>query len=113
MTDEATKAERKAPAKQLSTEQIKQTMAYAFEGKAPGEIATLLGDGVERNQTYRVISTFKKRCTAIIEDDTADATLKAKAQAQLDRIPAREFGATAGGRSSVMKTTIDAILDEL
>jgi len=110
---EKVKADRKVPAKQLTVEQIKQTIAYAFEGKAPGEIATLLGEGVERNQTYRVISTFKKRCQAVVDDDSASADLKAKAQAHLDHIPAREFGATAGGRTSVMKTTIDAMLDEL
>jgi len=110
---EEVKVDRKKPAKQLTPEQIKRTMELAFEGKAPAEIAAIIGDGVERNQTYRVITMFKARCVEVLEDETAPAELKAKAQAQLDRIPAREFGATAGSRVSILNTTIEAMLAEL
>jgi len=110
---EENKVDRKAPAKQLTPDQIKRTMELAFEGKAPAEIAAILGDGVERNQTYRVITMFKARCTEVLEDESASAEMKAKAQAQLDRIPDRKFGATAGSRGSVLTSTIDAMLAEL
>jgi len=114
VTTEEVKAERKKPATQLTSDQIRETMKMAFEGKAPSEIAAILGGGVERNQTYRVISTFVKRCKSVIESDDATTEQKAKAQTHLDRIPAREFGATAGGgRVSVLTTTLNDILDNL
>jgi len=59
-----------------------------------------------------VITMFKARCTEVLEDETASAELKAKAQAQLDRIPAREFGATAGSRVSILNSTIEAMIEE-
>jgi len=100
---------RKKPAKQLTPDQTKEIMQRAFAGETPSQIAQAMG--IERNQSYRIIKSFKDMAKEKLEDPATPADVKAAIQANLDRIPAREFGSTSGAtRTSSTKATLEDLL---
>jgi len=100
---------RKRNAKPLTAEQYAEIVQRAKNGETPKQIADAIS--AERNQCYNHLRKVKTILQAIIDDDAETADRKAKAQAELDTYPVREFGSNAGEKRS--SASADSIKDLL
>jgi len=105
------KPKRERKAKAMTVDQHKEIIARSKNGETPKIVADAMG--VERNQAYNFVRKYKKIMQSVIDNEESSAEQKAKAQAELDAFPVREFGSTAGEkRTSSSAVAINDLLAE-
>jgi len=110
-TTGTSKPKRERKAKAMTVEQHKEIIVRSKNGETPKVVADAMG--IERNQAYNFVRKYKKIMQSVIDNEESSAEQKAKAQAELDAFPVREFGATAGEkRVSSSAVAINDLLAE-